>query len=114
MKEFVEKLIKRLENRKQGKFNLYCDALDYAIRTVNELAEEYNNGWIPCSERLPSVGVTVLCYWKKCDRCNNIISYYYELMHKNEDCQWISDFGMCCGDVIAWQPLPQPYNEGSE
>lgn len=41
MKGFIEKLIERFENRKQGKLNLYCDALDYAIRTVNELAEEY-------------------------------------------------------------------------
>ena len=81
---------------------------------IEALIQAKNNDWIPCSERLPSVGVSALCYWKKCDRCNNIISYYYELMHRNEDCQWISDFGMCCGEVIAWQPLPQPYKEGSE
>lgn len=68
-----------------------------------------NNGWIPVSERLPSVGVTVLCYWKQYDRYDNTTNYYYSLMHRNEDSQWLSDFGMCSGEVIAWQPLPAPY-----
>lgn len=114
-----------------------ADGYEYAIDIVNQLAEEYaktptpihpipidtqqyiaelekqkNNGWIPCSKRLPDVGVTVLCYWKKYDRYDNTTSYYYSLMHRNEDCQWLSDFGMCNGDVIAWQPLPEPYKAG--
>ena len=87
--------------------------VDY-FENYDSLVDEYNNGWIPCSERLPSVGVTVLCYWKKYDRYDNTTSYYYSLMHRNENCQWLSDLGMCNGEVIAWQPLPQPYKEGSE
>lgn len=95
---------------------------DRTISIVNELAEEYSaitpqnseNSWIPCEKEFPNVGVTVLCYYKRCDRYNNIISYYYELMHRNEDYQWISNFGVCCGEVIKWMPLPPVYKEGSE
>lgn len=78
---------------------------------IEALVKAKNNGWIPCSERLPSVGLTVLCYWKKDDRYDNTTSYYYTLMHRNEDCQWISDFGMCSGVILAWQPLPDKYEE---
>lgn len=74
MKEFVKKLIGRLEERieiwrkdvtsgvKQDGGYLSLDTakksgrikglLD-AIEIVNQLAEEYNNGWIPCEKKLP-------------------------------------------------------------
>lgn len=137
MKEFVEKMIEGLEELRVRNFltiantgddKLDCayeyvgKVLDNTISIINELAEEYSantsqnleDGWIPCEKELPNVGVTVLCYYKRCDRYNNIISYYYELMHRNEDYQWISNFGMCCGEVIKWMPLPPVYKEGSE
>lgn len=75
-----------------------------AKEIVQEVAEEYNNGWIPCSERLPdkpmfshdSYIVQQYCvvepytaYWdgeKWSDVVDNDIKY-----------------------IIAWQPLPEPY-----
>jgi hypothetical protein len=70
MKEFVEKLIGRLREATydmeicEEQFDMnspYFMDVDYkmvkfddAKAIINELAEEYNNGWIPCSERLPS------------------------------------------------------------
>lgn len=124
MKEFVEKLIGKLEEeafaiqlnqgiKNPSTYDMFLET--FTVRQieeiVNQFAEEYKGGWIPCSERLPSVGVTVLCYWKKYDRYDNTTSYYYTLMHRNEDCQWLSDLGVCNGNVLAWQPLPQPYKE---
>lgn len=61
MKEVFEKIIEKLEERSKeynsgvrlhGKPEemLTCDA----IEIVKQEAEENNNGWIPCSERLPS------------------------------------------------------------
>ena len=63
MKEFVEKLINRLEelitdtyyksvegSRSAGIEN---NAYHNVKKIVNQLAEEYKGGWIPCSERLP-------------------------------------------------------------
>lgn len=70
------------------------------------------DGWIPVSERLPIVGLTVLCYWEKMDRYSNITNYYYTLMHRNADNVWISDFGQCTGKVLAWQEL-KPYRRES-
>ena len=83
MKQFIDKLIERLEEYKYSHLvehdserlehckekEKYCEGSDCflcvwdkAIEIVNQLAEEYsskssgleNDGWIPCSERLPS------------------------------------------------------------
>lgn len=58
MKEFIEKLIEVLEEYQEN--NTLCKSEDdyelgvfctceYVIETINKHAEEYNNGWIPCS-----------------------------------------------------------------
>ena len=66
MKEVFKNIIKKLEELKnrnpfiQWKTDKCRDAsvsrqtIDYAIEIVKKTAEEYNNGWIPCSERLPT------------------------------------------------------------
>ena len=59
MKEFVKKLISRLEEYQEN--NTQCkssddyelgqfNACEYAIEIVHQLAKEYNNGWIPASK----------------------------------------------------------------
>ena len=55
MKEFIEKLIGRLEEYRnfEDHDNLDRQCIDGAIEIVKQLAEEHNGGWIPCSERLP-------------------------------------------------------------
>lgn len=74
-------------------------------RVIECVKNEYNNGWIACSERLPEIGKWVLgqgvydmmlvCYTK---------SYGgdFDWMDINGDCRVIS----------AWQPLPEPYQKG--
>ena len=128
MKEFIEKLIGRLEEKI---VNLTFDesiktknyAYKNAIEIVNELAEEHSanttqksaNGWIPCSERLPqeSEPVGTLCEivnvmlkngivtsgW-----CNRYLEKWYVLDHYHD-----YPLPYEYKDVIAWQPLPQPY-----
>ena len=72
MNEFIEKLIGRLEETRKTALNkvkfpimIVCkhDLQEFADicfeeskKIVNQLAEEYNNGWIPVSERLPEDG----------------------------------------------------------
>lgn len=106
MKEFVEKLIGRLNNEylkyNDGDWN---SAIDESIKIVNELAEEYNNGWIPCSERLPEEDgyylITIRFY-----HLHNLV-----VMGCNfEDGKWLYMDGD--DEVLAWQPLPQPYKAG--
>ena len=71
MKEFVEELICRLKTKKESVelVNLdYAeglkDAYEIAIEIVNQLAEEHNDGWIPCSEKLPENDDDVLCWYE--------------------------------------------------
>ena len=119
MKEFVNKLIGRLEEEQKEAQSegLLSFAMGFksAKLIVNELAEEYNNGWISCSERLPqeSEPVCTLCEvvnvmlkngivtsgW-----CNRYLEKWYVLDHYH-DYPLLYEYK----DVIAWQPLPQPY-----
>lgn len=75
-----------------------------AIEIVNELAEEYNGGWIPCSERLPDKSGNYIV-------CNKHSEIWVANWFNNtwwgieKRCRW--------GNIIAWQPLPEPYCEKS-
>jgi hypothetical protein len=116
MKEFVEKLISRLREATydmeicEEQFDMnspYFMDVDYkmvkfddAKTIINELAEEYNNGWIPCSEGLPEVDVYVLCQGSH----SMFIACVDSLDNKWRDCHFITRT-----TVKAWHPLPQPY-----
>ena len=125
MKEFVKKLIGRLEGRK--KYYHKCalnevmenghtldaegflgkeDAYNDTISIVNQLAEEIcvykteNITWIPCSERLPEKGGAYLV-------CSEKQSVYVAHFYKNSVVPHWSK-----GNIIYWQPLPEPYQKG--
>ena len=57
-----------------------------------------DDGWIPCSERLPEKNT-----WVMVTRSSGII-----------DLDMLKAKGWICREdfVIAWQPLPQPYVKG--
>lgn len=106
MKEFVEKLISRLEEHCATKnevcdCNGVCSECDFkaSIEIVNQLAEEYSvtGGWIPVSERLPEKQSDYLI----CDNNRNVYSSTY----KNN--RWLVN--LATDEVIAWMPLPDPY-----
>ncbi len=119
MKEFIEKLIERLEEEKKKRL-LYEDeateeeagwyfggsrnGLADAIEIVNQLAEEYNNGWIPCSERLPEHNEFVIASVIPHEGVNGghpIVITRFD-MHASS---WYN------GIIKAWQPLPKPYKQ---
>lgn len=119
MNEFIEKLIGRLEEEaewhevrwREGMSNHALQehkAFVRALNIINELAEEYKGGWIPCSERLPERNMFVLVEMnngrmyvaKNVDRVR-IGCYEYE---------WtIGGAYLFTEDVIAWQPLSEAY-----
>ena len=80
-------------------------------KVSGETEQEYNNGWIPCSERLPDTSE-----WSP-----STIGKYFLVSYKPDPVtkQWVairsfekSTNKFCCdGEVIAWQPLPQSYKE---
>lgn len=122
MKELIEKIKKEIKKKIESYMDLQCDfedhemsyqeeildnhyegcksGLETAIDIINKEAKSYNNGWIPCSERLPlfidnvlvctkSGGRTVACLTtgkRFCDTYMNIID-----------------------NVVAWMPLPPAY-----
>lgn len=130
MKEFIEKLIGRLEEKaiehretgfemeRKGFSNIadkqYAKQTTYlnAIEIVNQLAEEYKlnlsenlTGWIPTSERLPEKNAIVLT----CDK-DGWISVKVNMPYAGVK----NDFES--GYYTAWMPLPPAYvpKEGRE
>ena len=129
MKEFIDKLISRLEekfkyNSEQAeiyrdgsdtdayfreKKDLYLDrANTYGEirRIVNQLAEEYNDGWIPASVQ-----------YEPTEYGKYIVYVRHEENHDISDIFTIAWYGAwnlnSSWDVIAWMPIPdyQPKGE---
>lgn len=84
-------------------YQWYCDGLMKAIGILLDMEEEESR-WIPCSERVPEdfgdYLVTKKVMWWNGEEGNLIDFAYFdnEGFHKAED-------------VLAWMPLPEPYEE---
>ena len=117
MQEVFEKIIEKLEEIRVKKTcnKEKCDTkelcricvVDDAIEIVKQEAEQYNDVWIPCSERLPDYGERVLLQdffgnitLEKCERKKKVKGF--------TDGNWWSS----ANNYIAWQPLPQPFQKG--
>ena len=77
-----------------------------AIEIVKEEATQYNNGWIPYSERLPddtSVCIEALDY----PRDEKIVDYGWFVGHR----WFVGMYEYPTSIITAWQPLPEPYKE---
>ena len=115
MNKAFEKILERLEE--DARFYNSASDVDQNIRSgliiakeaVQEVAEEYNNGWIPCSEKLPELRKDVLVTVKYTGFMG-MHGYWIKTGHMEAENDW---WGDCAGgEVIAWQPLPQPYQKG--
>ena len=148
MKEAFEKILERLEELRQEQIKELCEHKDFtsemqsmrghnilqgAKKIVQEVAEEYNNGWIafgdaieivkqaasednngwiPCSERLPDKNGMYLCTQNTYDLNTNkkIIKISTELVEfYNEN--WRRAKNLI---ITHWQPLPEPYQPKGE
>ena len=137
MQEVFEKIINKLEEQKEYykdiRKNTHCRVtetserdscsadhyLDARLRCVDDIteivkqeAEKYNNGWFPCSERLPedkqTCLVTARIYFTPdhVDEIDNYIGVGIDTYSKQ--------FGWLGTETIAWQPLPAPYQPKGE
>ena len=82
-----------------AEFNTYKKC----IEIVKEVSEEYNGGWIPCSERLPEESLNSVIGWDAYrDRCvfAQYIQGKFQNMGKDDSF-----------DIKAWMPLPEPFKE---
>ena len=114
MNKAFKKILERLEE--DARFYNSASDVDQNIRSgliiakeaVQEVAEEYNNGWIPCSEKLPEVRQDVLVTVKYTGFMG-MHGYWIKTGHMEAENDW---WGDCAGgEVIAWQPLPKPFKE---
>lgn len=122
MQEVFEKIIEKLE-RQSVKTIPTCAVdgysmteeesmifTDKAIEIVKQVSEEYNNGWIPCSERFPEEDGFYLATLD-----GEIVGEEkpFSGLAEFENGKWIDDEEdyQC---VLAWQPLPEPYQPKGE
>ena len=84
-----------------------------AIEIVKQEAEKCNGGWIPCSVSMPEEAFGCLVTVMDCEPSTqtdfeNILPYFvgYDGETWND-----ADGNVIPFEVIAWQPLPEPYKE---
>lgn len=125
MKEFIEKLIGRLEEREVQAYAKMDGGVTYqtyrnAIEIVNQLAEEYkelfgkteqlNNDWIPVSDRLPKIE-------SKRDVWITLKGEYgsYRAKWHLDHFEWENGLRIKEG-ILAWMPndIPEPYQPKGE
>ena len=95
-----------------------ADLVDDLIEIVKQEAEQYTstehincssdsstNGWIPCGERLPDDFMSFEYLTIRKGHTLATITYYCVVNHK----WYLSRNSSKEIDVIAWQPLPEPY-----
>ena len=137
MKKSIEKIIEKLEEYRDENLVEHdsemanhckqdCNDIndctlcvwDKAIEIVKQEAEKFvpdtnvgNNGWIPCSEKLPELRQDVLVTVKYTGFMG-MHGYWIQTGHMEAENDW---WGNCAGgEVIAWQPLPRPYQTKGE
>ena len=125
--EKLEELQNNLLSQTEGDVSVQVGIINgvmYSKKIVQEVAEEYKGGWIPCSERLPEESGYYLVTYHDWSDGNFLPKYddtYVRRLHyqisehfvgwnypKNVDDRAEND---CHKEVIAWQPLPEPYKE---
>ena len=116
MNKAFEKILDRIDSyiedaKSEGDFSC-IKPFEIAKIAVQEVAEEYKDGWIPCSERLPEIdgntsdtvfvcasnGFRYMGFW-----CDDLQWRFCECGMAKEPVLWT--------EIVAWQPLPEPYKE---
>lgn len=96
----------------QGQYDMAYEILNMAEEIIN--TEPINNGWIPCSNRLPeSIGETILLTVSENRGISHGIGSVDIAWMRNDEKRvfYGTDGEYSYDDVIAWQPLPQPHKE---
>lgn len=141
MNKAFEKILERLEvlieksyyEATEGSHNagIRNSAYHKVNKIVQEVAEEYNGGWIPCSERLPEECIPVNVTW-----INRKPEPYYAKIkdvpfsatavyckgkwywYSSTCVDYLSEYGKNDFDlidkyidIVSWQPLPEPFKE---
>ena len=95
-------------NEEDIKYSAKAEMCEELKEIVKEVAEEYKGGWIACSERLPeddSICIVTVEY------PNNEIVVDYGWFDRNGVCWFVGMQEFRTSNILAWQPLPEPFKE---
>lgn len=112
-KAFEEILAKLKQIPNEYRHVEYNEAIRDVVRFIERYKEKYNNGWIPCSERLPRDYEEVLADVRGIGfdslKDAEMVGYFKEKgkWFYSHGMQYLVDGGKT--RVIAWQPLPEPF-----
>lgn len=123
MNKAFEKIIDEL---KQESIIVDDDAGHRAVEIINQIAKEYNGGWIPCSERLPEDSdmqfymcivenheedLPIFCQYNE----ESGFGYWYDIYDEYTlgfvDSEFRTNEELGYEKVVAWQPRPQTYKK---
>lgn len=120
MQKAFEKIVERLEEKIQNKYDLYdvnnmrlvqggIYGLKEAIEIVNQVAEEYKDGWIPCSEKLPEEPERGMLDMENLPEYNVVIKGADKAtsLHYAGDGEWYDFITEAFYKVEVWRPLPE-------
>lgn len=81
---------------------------DEAIERISEIIRSHmeDDGWIPCSERLPEESLSSVIGWDAYRRRCCFVQRWGG--------KWILGNDIEPVDIIAWRPLPEPYRQKEE
>ena len=125
MNEAFEKILKKIEekrnkyqrladgsnfdgwNEEDIKYSAKAEMCEELKEIVHEVAEEYNVGWIACSERLPeddSICIVTVEY------PNNETVVDYGWFDRKSVCWFVGMQEFRTSNILPWQTLPEPFN----
>lgn len=114
MNKAFEKILDGIESLKSNKGfggtiqTMYADGmLDKAKEIVREVTEEYNNGWIPCNERLPEEHKLYDITFKNSEGIYSDSAIYNPYLKR-----WLWDADeteLVENEVLAWAEKREPY-----
>jgi hypothetical protein len=117
MKESFEKIVERLEEEKSDWNDDYNVSINRAIEIVNQVAEEYvpdiyvgsKDGWTPCKDRQPDKPKFGEDSYLVQERhvITPFSAYWDGECWSDSECEVLDE-------IIAWQPLPEPYKPKGE
>lgn len=106
----LEKILEEIDDHAiEFEFFGMCD--DYvSVGWVKEIIRSHmgevkNDGWIPVEERLPEEGTEILCCFE-----NGTVQSLWQNWGNDGLGDYLDD-DLMPTEVIAWQPLPEPYKE---
>ena len=113
--EKLEDLQNNLTSQTEGNIGLQVGVINgvmYSKKIVQEVSEEYNDGWIPCSERMPEETEKLyLVTYKKFILGN--FRYFMDIAYLSPlpdgTLEWRSEKAPVTRKVEAWQELPEEY-----